>query len=51
MPNKRGVKKKKRGVGGGGCVEIFVKFNKRGGDGISKYPLSSVVNEKRDINV
>ena len=34
---------------GGGRLEIFVKFNKRG-IGISKYPLISVMNE-RDINV
>ena len=44
-----------------GGLEIFVEFNKRGGQGgqnkpgggvgISKYPLISVTNEKRDINV
>ena len=34
-----------------GGSEIFLKFNKRGGRGvvgISKYPLISVMNEKRD---
>ena len=39
--------------------EIFFEFskwggggqNKQGGVGISKYPLMSVMNEKRDINV
>ena len=36
--------------------EIIVKFSKRGeggggGGGILKYPLVSVINEKRDINV
>ena len=46
MPNKRGVKIN-RGW------EIFVKFNKRrvkinGGVGISKYPLISEMNQKRD---
>ena len=53
MPNKRGGGdvKIKRGS------EIFVKFNKKGGQnkrggvGISKNPLISVMNEKRDINV
>ena len=51
-----------RGEGRGGGVkikrglEIFTKFNKRagqinGGVGISKNPLISVINEKRDINV
>ena len=42
-----------------GELEIFAKFNKRvggrikinGGVGISKNPLLSVINEKRDINV
>ena len=44
--NKRGEVK----INGGS--EIFVKFNKRRvGIGISKYPLISVMNEKRDINV
>ena len=45
MPNKRRVKIK-------GRSEIIVKFNKRGGVeegvGISRYPLISVTNEKRD---
>ena len=39
-----------------GAVEIFVKFNKQGGQnkqgvGISEYPLLSVINKIRDINV
>ena len=47
MPNKRGAGQNKKGGS-----EIFVKFNKqRGqnkwGDGISKNPLTSVMNEKR----
>ena len=37
--------------GGRGGLEIFVKFNKLGEAGISKYPLLSVMNEKSDINV
>ena len=39
-------------------MDIFVKFNKRGGGsqnkrgvGILKYPLILVMNEKRDISV
>ena len=40
-------------IKGGGGLGIFVKFDKRvgGGVGISKYPLISVMNKKRDINV
>ena len=47
MPNKREGQNKRGGS------EIFVKFNKHGGQviGISKCPLISVMNEKRDINV
>ena len=57
MLNKRGVKINE----GGREVEIFVKVNKRGDQkkwgvcvgegGVSKYPLVSIINEKRDINV
>ena len=48
MSNKQGVQNKRRGL------EIFVKSNKRGkskqkGGGISKNPLISLKNEKRDI--
>ena len=42
VPNKREGQNKQQ-------VEIFVKFNKPGG--ISKYPIISVMNEKRDMNV
>ena len=42
----------------GGGLEVFVKFNKRGGGdkingevGISKYLLILVMNEKRDLDV
>ena len=45
MPNKRGGQNKRMGGGS----EIFVKFNKRGVE-ISKNPLISVMNEKRDVN-
>ena len=42
--------------GGGGLPEIFLKFNMQGdqnkrGVGISKNPLISVTNGKRDINI
>ena len=55
MSNKRRGQNKRGGEGWG--LEIFVKFNKRGGGqnkrevGFSKNPLISVMNEKRDINV
>ena len=45
MPNKRGVKVN------GGRGEIFVKFNKREGGGISKNPLIGVMNDKKHVNV
>ena len=39
------------GEGEGGGVEFFVKIQLTGGGvGISKYPLISITNEKRDIN-
>ena len=50
MPNKQGVQNKREGrtsllnlINGGVKINVGV--------GISKYPLISVTNEKRDINV
>ena len=55
MPNERGGEGRGQNIRE---VEIFAKFIKRGrqnkwggGFGISKNPLISVINEKRDINV
>ena len=55
MSNKRRGQNKRGGEDWGS--EIFVKIKKRGGGqnkrevGLSKNPLISVMNEKRDINV
>ena len=49
MPNKWGEGGQNK-WGDRGRSEIFVKFNKQGVR-ISKNPLISVMNEKRDINV
>ena len=49
MPNKQWGKEEGDKINGGKGIEDF--SNKPGGIGISKNPLISVMNEKRDINV